>query len=228
MVTFQRDEQSDNAENAADAEASAGDEIRHLQRALQSQPVIEQAKGLLIAQHGCTPDEAFAMLTQASQRENRKLRDIARAMIDGAAPGAADRRVLAADARDRAADARDRAADERDVVIAQERADVDAVIARAVLRDRSAEQRDRRADQRDLLSDELLAGSAPSTRAPRRTGGSRPWTATSQASTGTSAPATGPTCRQHGSTRTVGGSRDRPTDLSQTDRYVPRPAQSVH
>jgi hypothetical protein len=153
MVTFARNEQSDNDD------ASADDEIRHLQRALRSQPAIEQAKGLLMAQHGCTPDEAFAMLMQASQRENRKLREIARAMIDGAAPGAADRRGLAADARDRAADARDCAADERDAIVAQERADVDAVIARAVLRDRSAEQRDRRAEQRDLASERLLAGS---------------------------------------------------------------------
>ena len=55
------------------------------------------------------------MLMRASQRENRKLRDVARAMIDGSSSGAVDRRVLAADARDRAADARDRAADERDV-----------------------------------------------------------------------------------------------------------------
>ncbi len=154
MVTFARDGQSQD-----DTDASSGDEIRHLHRALQSQPVIEQAKGLLMAQHGCTPDEAFAMLMRASQRENRKLRDIACAMIDGSSPGAADRRVLAADARDRAADARDLAADERDLVVAQERADVDAMIARAVLRDRSAEQRDRRADQRDLVSERLLAGS---------------------------------------------------------------------
>jgi hypothetical protein len=154
MVTFARDGQSDH-----DANASADDEIRHLHQALRSQPVIEQAKGLLMAQHGCTPDEAFAMLMQASQRENRKLRDIAHAMVNGSAPGPADRRVLAADARDRAADARDRAADERDVVVAQERAEVDAMITRAVLRDRSAEQRDRRADRRDLLSDELVAGS---------------------------------------------------------------------
>ena len=156
MVTFARDGQSD---NDADAGTSADDEIRHLQRALRSQPVIEQAKGLLMAQHGCTPDEAFGMLMQASQRENRKLRDIAGAMIEGATPGAPDRRALAADARDRAADARDLAADEREAIIAKERADVDTVIARAVLRDRSAEQRDRRADQRDLVSEGLVSGS---------------------------------------------------------------------
>jgi hypothetical protein len=53
-------------------------------------------------------------------------------MIDGSSSGAVDRRVLAADARDRAADARDRAADERDVLASQERAEVDAMIARAV------------------------------------------------------------------------------------------------
>jgi hypothetical protein len=140
MVTFARDGQSHNDDDAANAAdradtadtADTADEIAHLHRALQSQPVIEQAKGLLMAQHGCTPDEAFALLTQASQRENRKLRDVARAMIDGSSSGAVDRRVLAADARDLAADARDRAADERDVLASQERAEVDAMIARAV------------------------------------------------------------------------------------------------
>ena len=50
MVTFARDGQSDNDADAGDeAEASAGDEIGHLHRALQSQPAIEQAKGLLMA-----------------------------------------------------------------------------------------------------------------------------------------------------------------------------------
>ena len=103
MVTFARDGQSHHNNNNDDDTAEtddAADEIGHLHRALQSQPVIEQAKGLLMAQHGCTPDEAFALLTQASQRENRKLRDVARAMIDGSSSGAVDRRVLAADARD--------------------------------------------------------------------------------------------------------------------------------
>jgi AmiR/NasT family two-component response regulator len=44
------------------------------------------AKGMLIARHGCTPDEAFALLSQASQRQNRKLRDIAIGIVEGAAP----------------------------------------------------------------------------------------------------------------------------------------------
>ena len=46
--------------------------------------VIEQAKGMLISARRCTPDEAFEILTEASMRTNRKLRDIAVAMVHGA------------------------------------------------------------------------------------------------------------------------------------------------
>jgi AmiR/NasT family two-component response regulator len=60
--------------------------IAQLRAALDSRAVIDQAKGMLIAQHGCSPDEAFAMLCTASMRENRKLRDIATAMVEGASP----------------------------------------------------------------------------------------------------------------------------------------------
>jgi AmiR/NasT family two-component response regulator len=52
---------------------------------LDSQPVIEQAKGILIAQVGCTPDEAFAMLRAASQRTNVRVRDLAHEIVDRAA-----------------------------------------------------------------------------------------------------------------------------------------------
>jgi len=52
---------------------------------LDSQPVIEQAKGILIAQVGCTPDEAFSMLRAASQRSNVRVRDLARDIVDRAA-----------------------------------------------------------------------------------------------------------------------------------------------
>ena len=60
------------------------DEVQDLRAALQTRPVIDQAKGMLIAEHGCSPDEAFQMISHASQRENRKVRDIAKAMIDKA------------------------------------------------------------------------------------------------------------------------------------------------
>jgi GAF domain-containing protein len=55
-----------------------------LSEAMASRAVIEQAKGILIAQQGVTPDAAFALLAHASQAGNRKLRDIAQAIVDGA------------------------------------------------------------------------------------------------------------------------------------------------
>jgi GAF domain-containing protein len=45
--------------------------------AMKSRATIEQAKGILMGAQRCTADEAFEVLTRASQRENRKLRDIA-------------------------------------------------------------------------------------------------------------------------------------------------------
>jgi hypothetical protein len=50
---------------------------RQLQEALRSRDVIGQAKGVLIAQSGVDEATAFLMLVRASQRENRKLRDLA-------------------------------------------------------------------------------------------------------------------------------------------------------
>jgi GAF domain-containing protein len=49
-----------------------------LQQAMETRPVIEQAKGILMAQSNVGPDEAFELLKRASQRENRKLHDVAR------------------------------------------------------------------------------------------------------------------------------------------------------
>jgi GAF domain-containing protein len=53
----------------------------HLERALQSRAVIDQAKGVLMAQHRCSADEAFALLVKASQQTNRKLRDVAEELV---------------------------------------------------------------------------------------------------------------------------------------------------
>ena len=52
---------------------------------LDTLPIVEQAKGILVAQTGCTPDEAFELLRSASQRSNVKLRDVARKIVEGAA-----------------------------------------------------------------------------------------------------------------------------------------------
>ena len=53
--------------------------------AMKSRAVIEQAKGMLMAAQRCDEDEAFAMLVRASQRENVKLREIARRIVADAA-----------------------------------------------------------------------------------------------------------------------------------------------
>jgi len=53
-----------------------------LQAAMEHRAVIEQAKGLIMAaMPQPSPDAAFDILTRASQRENRKLRDIAAEII---------------------------------------------------------------------------------------------------------------------------------------------------
>ena len=55
-----------------------------LHEAMKSRAVIEQAKGMLMAAQGCNADEAFDLLTKASQRSNRKLRDIAEELVNKA------------------------------------------------------------------------------------------------------------------------------------------------
>ena len=52
-----------------------------LAAALESRATIEQAKGVIMATTGCTPDDAFDLLRQQSQTENRKLRDIAAEVV---------------------------------------------------------------------------------------------------------------------------------------------------
>jgi GAF domain-containing protein len=61
---------------------------QQMQAAMQSRAVIEQAKGIIIGSRHCTPDEAFAILTRLSQDTNRKLRDVATALVASASPNA--------------------------------------------------------------------------------------------------------------------------------------------
>jgi GAF domain-containing protein len=53
-----------------------------LRRGLVSRAVIDQAKGILMVQHGLTADQAFAVLTRFSQQENRKLRNVAADLVE--------------------------------------------------------------------------------------------------------------------------------------------------
>ena len=53
----------------------------HLREALESRDVIGQAKGILMARRGCTPEAAFEALRKVSQHRNVKLRDIAEQVV---------------------------------------------------------------------------------------------------------------------------------------------------
>lgn len=61
--------------------------VGHLNQAISSRAVIQQAKGILMARQGGTADEAFDILRRASQARNRKLRDIAEDLVRSAAGG---------------------------------------------------------------------------------------------------------------------------------------------
>jgi GAF domain-containing protein len=65
----------------AQAYWGAKQESEHLQKAMESRAVIEQAKGILMTQSRVSADDAFELLVRASQRENRKLRDIAAEIV---------------------------------------------------------------------------------------------------------------------------------------------------
>lgn len=58
---------------------------RQMQQAVKSRAVIDQAKGILMAQHRISGDESFATLVRISQQRNVKLRDVAQSIVDGIA-----------------------------------------------------------------------------------------------------------------------------------------------
>jgi hypothetical protein len=59
-----------------------------LRARLETMPVIEQAKGILMAQQRCGPDEAFDLLRRASQRANIKVSVLAAHIVEQvASPG---------------------------------------------------------------------------------------------------------------------------------------------
>ncbi|CAL9443354.1 ANTAR domain-containing response regulator [Streptomyces sp. NPDC015242] len=69
------------------------EEVDQLRQAIASRPVIDQARGILMATHGCTSDQAWHILRETSQLSNTKLRDVAAAVTasaegDGPPPAA--------------------------------------------------------------------------------------------------------------------------------------------
>ena len=61
----------------AEAAARATQDVTDMRQAMVSRSVIEQAKGILMERYKVTAEQAFTLLTHASQRSNVKLRDIA-------------------------------------------------------------------------------------------------------------------------------------------------------
>ena len=79
------------------ADLTDPDRLRHsayarLQARMASMPVIEQAKGILMAQYGWSEEQAFDALRRASQRENVKVRDLAASIVAQAVRSAPARR----------------------------------------------------------------------------------------------------------------------------------------
>lgn len=66
----------------AESHWQLGEQARNMRLAMESRAVIEQAKGVLMAQRKVDADVAFEILRDASQRYNRKLRDIATGIVD--------------------------------------------------------------------------------------------------------------------------------------------------
>ena len=56
-------------------------EVANLRRALTSRATIDQAKGIIMAERGCTADEAFDLLAALSQNTNVRLAEVALALV---------------------------------------------------------------------------------------------------------------------------------------------------
>ncbi|QGN59354.1 ANTAR domain-containing protein [Nostocoides sp. HKS02] len=66
----------------ADAHAEASATAEHMRQALESRKTIDMALGVLIATHHCSPEDAFTILSTASQKHNRKLRSLAADLVE--------------------------------------------------------------------------------------------------------------------------------------------------
>lgn len=69
-------------------------EVEQLHEALRSRPVVDQACGIVMVLSGCDADEAFTLLRKVSQRTNRKLYDLAEALVADRGRGEEIERLL--------------------------------------------------------------------------------------------------------------------------------------
>jgi GAF domain-containing protein len=153
-------------------------EVAQLRRALSSRVWIEQAKGVLVASQGVTPEAAFQQLRARARSSRRRVADLAHEVVQQAQreriAGLAieDARVRAAEARAQQAEvallaaqtglarrtaALDRAQDsldERERAADERNHLADEREQAADARERAADDRDRIADERDHVADE--------------------------------------------------------------------------
>jgi hypothetical protein len=69
------------AAERADQVQRLQEEVQQLQQAIASRPIIDQARGILMAVETFTADQAWGVLRDASQHANTKLRSVAAALV---------------------------------------------------------------------------------------------------------------------------------------------------
>lgn len=63
------------------------EEAGQLREAMATRAPIEQAKGIIMALHGCAGDQAFAEIAEVSKRYNVKVARLAQLLVDGVGGG---------------------------------------------------------------------------------------------------------------------------------------------
>lgn len=76
------DEQADRVVEVVSTVNRMADEVAGLRWAMTSRAAIEQAKGIVMAERHCDPDEAFAAMVRISNETNTKVADLARALVE--------------------------------------------------------------------------------------------------------------------------------------------------
>ena len=60
-------------------------ELHLAKSALEERKIIEQAKAILMGQRGCSEDEAYVLMRRTAMNQNRKIAELARALVAAAA-----------------------------------------------------------------------------------------------------------------------------------------------
>jgi len=60
------------------------EELDRTKQALEERKVVEQAKGILMKEHGLPEDDAYALIRKAAMNEGRKVRDVAQSVVTAA------------------------------------------------------------------------------------------------------------------------------------------------